>query len=906
MNRRIVIVDQFETPNFVQYYSCCKNDEIYTIQALESNCESKRNEILKLERGDGVMLVGSEPFKYLRQFYHYGVRGEGFVDCSKLYRLSIEGGAFVRVVSEFPDEFLIEDFLSDDFVRPIQFPEFRQAVLSTYDEACRFLDWVDKFPLDQDYGFDYEGSGMPLDKWYELSGFSISTETFSGFVSLTDIRHEIGTTDGRYNSLLKKLGAWLIKRMGHVWTYNMQYEFQVSNRMLGVDAYNLCDSSVVNTLDGFHMAYYSLKWTAQRVLGVDTWDIEFDKISDLIDAMLFTEVGQLKKDKKKVLKVTQDNFDQTPEWKVLMQRYPDFEEEFRSLILEYWGNPFMCIPSKILGFYCNLDAFYTLMIYKKKQNTYSKDCWEVNLDNIRLGCRLMAGGLYIDEPYRAKYEHYCKQMMAWGITYCAQMRCHYKMDAHKSKAANLKNYNSVAITLLNENKFYNGNEVEIVKNLMADNIDLTDSTETGLDEGAISMKYGDDFAGKFVDIVKDAMIEVKMKEKIDAGIIRKKKILGIIAEKSKPLFGLDTLKLGPKHIELEKYLYYERAYNELRKVCSNQLTDIYNIPDKIYAFGRTWDLLEYSDFVTENYFKCKSPLENDEIVYDLTMLLRPQTSFLAAMSESIQQLPETKDFYKSRGISNIGDGFVEFSKELQNWIDDGNYVSNLYPEKVFTLFKTHYESPKKTKVAKRNSFTFEYSCSDKVKDMWTDFAGFNIQTSLFSDYKNQDVEYGKQYDPSDRNDIFFFMRKVTINYLLYKKYAKLLSTYVGSDGMFKKNNRYVIEGPNHIPIRYAEPDEPGAVEKCFVRYEVQKKSSKRWSSGFHTIISHGDLKDVLCPPPAWDENGNIIYGGSDKILTYFDIKQKLVSPRSDSRKIIYLIVWKILIGNAKDNQQGSV
>ena len=47
-------------------------------------------------------------------------------------------------------------------------------------------------------------------------------------------------------------------------TYNMQYEFQVSHRELGVDLYNLCDASVVNVLDGDHMKKYSLKWTGQQ------------------------------------------------------------------------------------------------------------------------------------------------------------------------------------------------------------------------------------------------------------------------------------------------------------------------------------------------------------------------------------------------------------------------------------------------------------------------------------------------------------------------------------------------------------------------------------------------------------------------------------------------------------------
>jgi hypothetical protein len=870
-NRRIVLVDQNETPDYIRYFSCCTNKEIYTLQLLERIDPEKKKLILTLGEGDAAMLVGAEPFKYLRQYYHYGVRSENYFDCSKLFRLSIEGGAFVKVVVEYPSAQEINAFLSPDFTFKVTFPGFKQAVLRTYDEAVRFLGYLEAFPMEQNFGYDYEGSGMPLDKWYELSGVSISTESFAGFISFTDVRHEIGGNSQEYKGLLRRLGQWLVTRMDHVWTYNMQYEFQVSHRMLGVDAYNLCDTSIVNTLDGHHLKNFSLKWTAQRILGVNTWDVEFDKISDLIDSMLFVVEGELKKDKHKVLKITKDNFEQTEEWKILCQKYPNYIDEFKSLILEYWGNPFMCIPSKILGYYCNLDAFYTLMIYLRKKDEYTKECWDVNLDNIRLGCRLMSSGLYIDEPYRKKYDYYCKQMMAWGITYCAQVRCFYKMNAHKEKMADIKKYNDVAIKLLETGKFYNGNAVDIVKNLLLENLDNNETTETGLDEGGIAMKFGNSFADNFIDIVKNAMVEVKMKTKIDLSIGRKKKILGIIAEKAAPLFGLDKIKIGPKHLELEKYLYYEKAYKELQKVSKNQLKEVNNVPDKLYAFGRYWNLLDYSDYISDNYFKCKSPLENDEIIYDLTMLFRSESCFITALTESMQQLPETSKFYITRGITDINQGFNDFIVEGTKWIGDKNNYNGPYPKKVFEKFEDHFKSPTKSKVVKKNETSYVYSCSDKLKETWTDFTGFNTQAALFPDYMEQYVDYGKQFDPNDLTDTFYFMRKMTVNYLLYKKYAKLLSTYVGDDGMFKKNNRYVIEGEDHIPLRYADPNEPGAVEKCFVKYEVQKKSSKRWSSAFHTIISHGDCKDCLCPPPAYDENGNIIYGGSNMVLTYFDI-----------------------------------
>lgn len=860
MNRRIVLVDQVETPGYMVYFGAGLGDEIYTIQQLDSLSEQDRKTILTLGPSDAVLLVGGVPFKYLRDYYHFGIRSENFSDCVKLRRLSIEGGAFVKEVLEFPDQETIKDFMSPDFTKPVVFLDYKQKVIHNCEEAIRAIDYFDSLPLDTNYGFDYETSGMPLDKEFWISGASICTRNIGAFISFTDIRHEVGENSPQFLLMKMKLGAFLKKRMDHIWTYNMQFEFQVSHRELGVDLYNLCDASVVNTMDGNHLKKFSLKWTAQNVLEVNVWDTDFDYLSDTIDAMLFVEEGRLKKDKHKVLRVDKNTFEQTSEWQEICSKYPKYIGEFKSLLLEYWGNPFMCVPSDILGYYCNLDAFYTLMIYEKRKNDYSEDCWKVNLDNTRLGCRLMASGLYIDEPFRAKYEHYCHQMMAWGITYCAEARCHVKMAKHQALATNIKRYKPEAVILLKDNKFFNGNAVEISKQLLLDHLDSMDAYDTGIDEGSLVMRFGDKFAEKFMDVVRDAMQQVKMKGKIDESVKRKRKILDIIADGIKPLLGIDKLKLGNKHTELEKYMYYERAYNELMKVSQTQLNDINNIPDEIYAFGRKFNLLDYSNYISDNYFKCKSPIENDEIALEFTNLYKSQTAFLTAMLESTQQLTNTNKFYESQGITDIRVGFNQFMSEWESYYK-GEQKQYSYPQKTFDLALKFFQNP----------------TDDKVKETWTNFNGYVAQSQLFPDMNKQYLEYEKVFNPSDLQEDFYFMRKLTLNYLLFKKYSKLDSTYVGSDGMFKKNNKYVIEGEDHIPLRYAEPTEPGAVEKCFVHYEVNTKSSKRWSSGFHTIISHGDCKDVLCPPPAWDENGNIIYGGSPQLLTYFDINKTSVT-----------------------------
>ena len=100
------------------------------------------------------------------------------------------------------------------------------------------------------------------------------------------------------------------------------------------------------------------------------------------------------------------------------------------------------------------------------------------------------------------------------------------------------------------------------------------------------------------------------------------------------------------------------------------------------------------------------------------------------------------------------------------------------------------------------------------------------------------------------------MRKFLVNILLFKKYNKIKTTYI--NGLFKDNAKYVIDTPQLMPVREAREDEPNARLKLFPRFEIMKKETKRWSSGFHTIPSHMDLKESVTTPPGY-------------LMSYFDI-----------------------------------
>jgi hypothetical protein len=111
-----------------------------------------------------------------------------------------------------------------------------------------------------------------------------------------------------------------------------------------------------------------------------------------------------------------------------------------------------------------------------------------------------------------------------------------------------------------------------------------------------------------------------------------------------------------------------------------------------------------------------------------------------------------------------------------------------------------------------------------------------------------------------------------LNYLLYKKNAKVLSTYM--QGMFKKEEKFVIEDPaTHIILREADPGDPQGVHKLLIHFACMEKSSKRWSSGFHTLISHSDLKSVICSYGYGSGYGYETIGKPQQgeLLSYFDI-----------------------------------
>lgn len=846
--RRIVLVSEEETPDFFKYYGVGLGNEIYTLENLAAMEEAERNNILTLGVGDAALLVGGKAFNYLKSKYHFGVRSENYYDCSHLRRLSIEGGAYVKVVAEFPETKDLRDFMSPEFTLDRDFSWFTQRVIHTYSDAMMFLQYFHDLPVGTEMGFDYEASGMAMDKVFWITGASLCTSQNGAFFSFSDLRRELGGEDNEKFQTFKKLFAdTLVKHQSHLWAYNLQYEQQVSWREFGVDL-ELCDAGVYNILDSYHQKKkYSLKWTAQRILQARTWDVDFDRLSDLFDSMYFTEVQapgtKGKKNMMKVLKVTPSDYKGTPEWAEICRRYPNYISQFEELIGEYFGQPFVNIPSDILGYYCNLDAFYTLQIHLEKKGQYTETCTNVFLDNLRLGARLHSCGMYKDEAFRLRYDEECSRMMAFGITYCASARCKYKIEKHAKKANKLSKYGKHCTKLLKRSEFFNGDVVAIMKHILVNNIDSNDTNDIGLNEGQLLLSYGAEFAEFIVDTVRETWLALKEKGKLTVNVGRKKKLFEEMAPKFSNFLGLDKIDLGEKHQELEKLIWYEKAYAEFMKIWNNGLT-IHNIPETFKAFGTVFTRDEYTEYVLKNYFKCSSPIESAEITKELTMLYRLETTWLSVMSANVNKLDDGEAYYRNRGITTPEEGFEHFINEYKVYCasfgkhgpccwPDG-YVQQ-YPDFIWDTASQFWKNPSE----------------EAMTTTWDSFEGFKKQSSFFPDLVNDWEEYEKPYSEEDFKNELFFMRKMLLMLMIYKKYQKVKSTYM--NGLFLDNDKTVIDTPLFYPIRYADPDEPGAVTKMFPRFQVNEKNTKRWSSPYHTILSHSDIKSIIIPPKGFLE-----------------------------------------------------
>ena len=111
--------------------------------------------------------------------------------------------------------------------------------------------------------------GFPTNPNFVITGSSICTPQHGCFFDFEQI--EKNSTPEEWIQFQKEFGNLIEMKQKNLWAYNMQFEQMVTFRVFGKDI-EINDASVYNVIQGYHYKKYSLKWTAQRILGISSWD----------------------------------------------------------------------------------------------------------------------------------------------------------------------------------------------------------------------------------------------------------------------------------------------------------------------------------------------------------------------------------------------------------------------------------------------------------------------------------------------------------------------------------------------------------------------------------------------------------------------------------------------------------
>lgn len=881
MNKRIIIIDD-DPKSGVDLYRWFGSGQLltYTVSHIDQMGDQDRSQVLSLGPSDGAILVGPGAFTLIRQMYHIGIRGENYSDCSLLRRLGISSGAFIKVYreSDRPGLDEINYFISPEFTRVREFPDYSWQIVKTWEQVVPVLEYLENLPVGTESGFDYETSGMPLIPDLQVPGAAIAIGRGSVYFSFQDLSENL--TKEQFDHVKDVIGRFLGKHQENIWTYNTQFEQQVTFRYFGVEA-AFPDTGVYNVLDGIHFKNFSLKWTIQRLLGggdtctpglsdrtqwdkggILPWDTDFDYLTDILNTMYYGEAASVKGNRPTDLIVTPASFESTKEWEYICSRYPEYIDQFKTLILRNFGNPFMNIPSDILGYYCCLDAYYTLKARQEHKNRYSTVCHEVFLNNMKLGALLHRGGMFKDEQFRAQYEEECRHMEAYGIIYSATSRCYRKimsLTGGQGPSGWKRGIRADWVELIKNSSFFSGSATEIVKHLLKTN--LNQAYDTGFDEAKVMMTYGEKLAVFLSDTLAARMKEIKFKGQIDETVVRKKKLIGLLSTDLAEFLKLPE-KPSKAILQAESIQFFQRAYDEFMKIWEAGLT-IDDVPAEFEFMGKRYSREEFTKFVRETYFNSSSPIGSAEVTKELILEFPTESVFLATIYSGINKLPDGKRFFKNLGITTPKDGWNAFMSEWKLWWNrdksspwpGNNQV--MFPEEIWHDAYDLWSSIDEKK-----------DPAEALETCWNNFDGYLKQSTYFGLPQDWDL-MKKPYSEEDWTlDRFQLARKILVHIMIEKKYRKMRTAYVGSGqsgmpddkpAMFYATDKSVIVDPKSLmPIREAYPGEPGAVTKMFPHYEVMKKETKRWSSGYHTIISHSDVKDVISAPRGM-------------LLGYFDI-----------------------------------
>lgn len=727
-----------------------------------------------------------------------------------------------------------------------EFPDYprikHSGIIRTSADIKLALDILSK--EDMITGLDYETNGFPFDdpEFYHM-GVGITTKSGIGFYF--DMEW-MDTQEKNLDYFKVEYKEFLDKFDERLYTYNVGFELRCTYLLLG-KMYNFHDSATLNKIEGNVIKNFSLKYTAMRYLGVPSWDDDFDYLLEKLHLMYFGH--QDKKTKAWIVEPTKKDFYKLSSiWIEISKKYPNDLVEFERLIIAYWNYPYKSIPSTILGKYCNLDSFHTVLLRTKSDDLgYPDTTWNVFCDNLRLSANLEMNGYYKDVATYDQYRARCMHYKTYG----------YVNTTIFYLASLIPDFNNIE-----GNKLFNqilklGLSPVSSKSLIQRYQDH--SYESGLNEQLMLTQLGE-FSYFFRDLIKTKVGNLTP----ELNILRKRSIFSVLdfeLVKHWEYFKMEKINgftiLGDVHYSknIDDAIYFYNKISEIEYLThiSNQLK-IDEIKTELVDINGDLKSMEEIHARAKSIGNLLSPNISPDLLNEVYFKYRHMISFIVTNNYKDYD----KDFINEKPYGKFEDHVVtlmELFKKDETIIRDFNIKEydkyQIHGNLIYYIFKIR----KSIEALTDKLLYFE------ILNHYTHYLGktegnwFIKAAGLWSTLTDEDKDsFLKEYDNINILDYnIYSFTKFNVCYLMTRRYTKSYNSYIS--GMMVNNDRNcnLADGNLITTNRFG-----GDLIKSYHRYSACSKKSKRWSAGIHTLPPKDQIKRVISSPEGY-------------AMTYFDI-----------------------------------
>lgn len=376
---------------------------------------------------DYYVLSGYETYAKLTTLVHMGFRKTpdwNHIKMLKVIRLN-NGSELIIADGSLEDLYDKLDMLLTGAVPMSHKPLANNITLTDPDAIIDTLRYIIKtYEPGELTGFDYETTGLYNtderdNKNFRATGVSVSIKDYGWFF---DFRF-LGS---RKKEVMEVFREFCVLFQQNIYAFNAEFEYMTTV----FEADVACEFSDLRHFwveDGYHMDWATFKYIARYYLHVPSWDDDFELMSETFGAFYslvdrhegsweaflnllkrWTVSHYLTEDdiniKKEDLIVDTKNGIDEPKTisdmaLILTQFTEEDMTEFRYLCNspEWNVSGFGIIPSRFLGHYCNLDAYYTKESVAVNQGKYSQLCDDVYRDNGRFGMTINSTGVVKDQ-----------------------------------------------------------------------------------------------------------------------------------------------------------------------------------------------------------------------------------------------------------------------------------------------------------------------------------------------------------------------------------------------------------------------------------------------------------------------------------------------------------------------------